>query len=732
MHSLRSHLLKGGLFSAVRRLRPGIPLNERPYTVGACLALTAFVAAVWGTWPMAAHLGTHVFDPEQFFAPAVFRRDMYLMPWAPAWNVHALTTDPMGLFDANILHPARLTLATLDHIMGALPMYFPLAIITDNPVFAHQATLVLTFACAFFALSLLVYDWTASFPAAILAGALYAFCPFRAGNLAWLNLEGGYYLPLLPLLARYAVVRPEKRWPILFGLSAVLQALHSYYLGYAAFLSVGVLAAIVIAFDPVARRHWARILVPTAVAVLVVAASMIPYYLGARDGTIPDSSSFSPKGAALGFTRSAPLAIYLAGFAVLFWRRGVVGRIGGAWPLALVGMALCAHAFSLGSWVRIGDRIFTGPYAWFVDYVPGLYAIRVPARFDVVTTMALAALAGIAVAGCLRWLRDRLPPRFGRAQVLLGLVPVAAAIWSVQSFLGGQPIALRPIETRDTVAPVYRWLADQPRGAVLDLPFQNFVDFYFAGEQEALRAYRSVYHWQPILNGFSGYAPRSYRLVHAMSSHLPDRAALDRLVSFTGVRYIILEKAITHASRLAEWRATKLPRKSFESHTVYIVGPSTPGEDPLVVRAPGEKMTAGESAVSLAPLTREGQRGSLSNLLLTPRVIAGWANEASVMAENQSGEPWVGIALPGSGGVSLTYEIRNAKGKLVSRAIRATPLGIDIGPGERARVPLWFNAPGPGDYQLEIRLVQDEGDPFDPDLAPPLVTPLRTVPIFGK
>ena len=97
------------------------------------------------------------------------------------------------------------------------------------------------------------------------------------------------------------------------------------------------------------------------------------------------------------------------------------------------------------------------------------------------------------------------------------------------------------------------------------------------------------------------------------------------------------------------------------------------------------------------------------------------------MAENQSDEPWVGIALPGSGGVGLTYEIRNAEGELISRAVRATPLGIDIGPGEQARVPLWFVAPLPGDHQIEIRLVQDEDEPFDPDLAPPLVAPLRPV-----
>ena len=304
-------------------------------------------------------------------------------------------------------------------------------------------------------------------------------------------------------------------------------------------------------------------------------------------------------------------------------------------------------------------------------------------------------------------------------------------MWSVQSFLGGHPVALRPIEARDTVPPVYRWLADQPRGAVLELPFGNFPDFYFDGEREALRAYRSVYHWQPILNGFSGYAPTSYRLVDAMSFHLPDRAALHRLVSFTGVRYIILEEARIPPRLVRQWRATKLPRRSFGSQTVYIVGPSAPGEGSPVARAPGEKMSSREYTVSLAPLTREGQRGSLFDPLLTPRVIAGFPNEASVMAENQSEEPWVGIALPGSGGVGLTYEIRNAEGKVVSRAIRATPLGIDIGPGERARVPLWFQAPLSGDYELEIRLVQDEGDPFDPDLAPPLFAPLRTVPLFA-
>jgi hypothetical protein len=136
---------------------------------------------------------------------------------------------------------------------------------------------VLSFACAFLATLALVRDWTGSWVAAVVAGALFAFSPFRAANLGELHILGNYYLPLVALAARRAIVTPGVRWPALLATVLVLQALHSYYLGYAAFFAAVTMAAVVLAGDAAARRRWVALVAPIAVAGVIVALSALPY-----------------------------------------------------------------------------------------------------------------------------------------------------------------------------------------------------------------------------------------------------------------------------------------------------------------------------------------------------------------------------------------------------------------------------------------------------------------------
>src|SRR5688500_7047124 len=60
------------------------------------LSLSIFIAlTIIATWPMFPQLGGFVID----------KRDPLYSVWAMAWQAHALATDPMGIFDTNILYP---------------------------------------------------------------------------------------------------------------------------------------------------------------------------------------------------------------------------------------------------------------------------------------------------------------------------------------------------------------------------------------------------------------------------------------------------------------------------------------------------------------------------------------------------------------------------------------------------------------------------------------------------
>src|SRR5262249_7845213 len=173
-------------------------------------------------------------------------------------------------------HPAPGTFALSEHMLGAMPLYLPLVLALRDPVLAHQATLLLTFACAFLGALALVRDWTGSWPAAVAAGALFAFSPFRFGHLASLPMEGSCWLPFIPLCARRSV-GPGARWPVLLGIVLVLEALNSYYLAYLTFIGAAGFVVVVLAADPVARRRWTRLVLPFGAAAIVVALVSLPY-----------------------------------------------------------------------------------------------------------------------------------------------------------------------------------------------------------------------------------------------------------------------------------------------------------------------------------------------------------------------------------------------------------------------------------------------------------------------
>jgi hypothetical protein len=93
-----------------------------------------------------------------------------------------------------------------------------------------------------------------------------------------------------------------------------------------------------------------------------------------------------------------------------------------------------------------------------------------------------------------------------------------------------------------TAGPLQAWLAVQPRGGVLELPLPDSTNL---PGRDAEYAYLSTFHWQPMVNGYSGNVPPHYmRLLRALES----AGAVDasEVLRNAGVRYVVV-----HASRPA-------------------------------------------------------------------------------------------------------------------------------------------------------------------------------------
>jgi hypothetical protein len=115
-------------------------------------------------------------------------------------------------------------------------------------------------------------------------------------------------------------------------------------------------------------------------------------------------------------------------------------------------------------------------------------------------------------------------------------------------FVEAYPVGLAAgFDANEEPPPSARWLAQAPRGPVLELPW---TDPRLGG----LYSYWSTVHWQPLVNGWgSVHAPGNHELGLA-GRQWPTRF-LSRLYRERGIRYVV-----AHVDRLQEPQRSRLTR----------------------------------------------------------------------------------------------------------------------------------------------------------------------------
>ena len=163
--------------------------------------------------------------------------DVELVTWILDWDVRRmLAWDWRGLWDANIFHPARGVLTYSDHLLGAALLGVPIYARSPDPVLLYNVLFFLAFVLTAYATALLVLDLTGRWDAAIVAGLVFAYCPFRFGHINHLHLLMVYWAPVSLLCGRRFLA--ERSWRWLAGFIAALVAMCWTSLTLAAFLLV--------------------------------------------------------------------------------------------------------------------------------------------------------------------------------------------------------------------------------------------------------------------------------------------------------------------------------------------------------------------------------------------------------------------------------------------------------------------------------------------------------------
>src|SRR6266508_2716271 len=541
----------------------------------ALASLFFLLATVVFTWPIAAHVTDGLGDIW----------DAKLNAWILHWDFHQTFRDPLDLYDANIFYPARYALAFSENLFGAALFAFPLYAVGVSTLAAYNVVFLLGMFLSAMAAWALAREVTGDPLASAAAGIVYAFCPWRIAQIPHIQFQWGAFLALsllfsvcfawnalcnvhyalfsgllvalvlayrglvagwsafrrrlggaaaaaaaagivvIPFFLPYAIAAK------LYGMERGYGEIEFYSAAWTAFLNPGDLNKL---YAPLAQKFGKPEgeLFPGIAAILLAAMALAQRRRAADDS---GSRFFSARRHRLAVVLDVLLA---AG--VVVWIASLSGRatLGGiriedsgriAVLLTLLLLARLAAAFprrsgraDLGDFLR-RSRVGTAPglflaiavlgivvalgthtpyYRFLVQSFGALFrAIRAPARGVVLFDLALGVLAALGLSD---WTRSK------AWAARLGLVLAALVVVGVE--YRAFPVETHPVEAKGR--PVDRWLASSSfSGGVVEWPLGNWFDQEYE--------FRSAAHWKPLVNGSSGFMPRSYEELTAALEKRP-------------------------------------------------------------------------------------------------------------------------------------------------------------------------------------------------------------------
>jgi hypothetical protein len=520
------------------------------------IAALCLLLAVVHTWPLVTSPGTLSRNDNA---------DAELNEWILAWVAHQLPREPARLFEGNFYYPERDTLAYSEPLIIPALMGAPLHWLGASPVFVFNIVLILGFALTAWAGYALAFEWTGDRAAGMLAGSLFAFNTHTLTRLAHVQGIHAWGLPLTLLAADRILV--HGRWRDAVWL-AVWMAAMAYTSGYLVVFAAIMVAVVLIMRVPDWWPRVGRVVTLFAGATVLAGVAILPVYLPYRrlaremgmERPIETVTEFSATWtgylAAAGrihfSTWSArfwdnPVSGFFPGFviivlavAALYWGliRGRTVAAEGATPIdARIARRRLVMLVAIGATgVLLSLGTHTPVYGWLYQVFPPMRGLRAAARFANLFLLAIAVLAAFGLAG----LRRRVPQRWA-ALVVTSLV-ILSNIESLRA----------PFHyTRfDGIPAVYSLLANEPGRVVLvEVPFYP-PQGAFEGTEYVLN---STAHWRPLVNGYSGYIPESYRRNAATFWYFPEEHAIQAMRRFGATHVMIHPKRFgTEAEEM--WR----------------------------------------------------------------------------------------------------------------------------------------------------------------------------------
>jgi hypothetical protein len=381
--------------------------------------------------------------------------------WLIAWGGHALRHGLAGLWDTNAFYPDTYGLAFNDSLLG----YAPAGLIGSGPdaaILRYNIVFVLAFALAYLGGYALVRQLGAGRIGAAVAGAVFAYAPWRYGQDGHLNIlsTGGIALACA-MLARghgwslthgYRPGRTRPGWALAGWLVAAWQITLGFGIGlsFAYLLGAACLAAVagwLIAGRPALGRRLVLADVVGGLAFAAVTGYLAQIYLRVRElhpqtprtweyvavfsptwrgllaaprPSLPWGAWHEPARAAMG--NAANEKVLLCGFAV--YALAAAGLFASIWTVRQ--RVLLGVGIAVGVLCALGTN---GPlYRYLFLYLPGFDGARTPGRLILWPTLLLGVLAAGLITHLSRRAAAATRPEYARTAARVVAVPLLIVV----------------------------------------------------------------------------------------------------------------------------------------------------------------------------------------------------------------------------------------------------------------------------------------------------------------
>ncbi|MBI3366013.1 hypothetical protein HY041_00085 [Candidatus Roizmanbacteria bacterium] len=511
--------------------------------------------AIGITYPLILHLSSY----------SLGKGDELLITWIINWNIHALSTNPLKIFAANIFYPYLNTLSFSEPFFTSSIIALIPTLILKNPLVAYNINIVFSLTLLGFSTYCLTYYLSKNILSAFIAGLLISFSPFTLGRLFQIQVISIQWIPL-SLIFFIKFLREGKTKNFIFAsVFFMLQVANSFLPGYFLILCYSVITVSYF----LSKKNLLKKFFNRKIVFIIVLTSIITGILGypyfktsktfhyVRD--IRDTIHFANRPEYF-FYPNDKTRLETTLKKIIYVNDKGPYRYDGYWGLpflilfilsclillkmkrqkkffSALFLAITALSFvmSLGPAFQWGGKVIKYPfiiplpYALFYYLIPGFNGLRNSGRWEMLTIFAASVFIGLVLA--------KLMKKMSLKNIFITCMITTAIFAEIRI-----PFKYYQLPTTQEFPKVYSFINSLPNDvAIIELPIFSW-DVQPYSNTEFMREYFSTLHFRKMVNGYSGFSPKEWeKNTKILTNEFPSKKTIEYLKRIK-VNYVILHK----------------------------------------------------------------------------------------------------------------------------------------------------------------------------------------------